>query len=47
MINNMVVENPQNLALRHIVTTNSMLYYVQLAKFKGAESLNPEAAVSY
>jgi DNA-directed RNA polymerase I subunit RPA1 len=43
MVNNMVVEHPQNLALRHIITSITMLQYASMAMKNGIETLSPEA----
>lgn len=46
MLNNMMMEHPQNLALRHVVTSCTMLSYASIAIKKGEESLSREARVS-
>jgi len=45
MVNNMNVEHPQNLALRHIVTSCALITYLTAAIKKGIEILSPEAQV--
>lgn len=43
MVNNQMVEHPQNVALRQIVTSCTMLNYASIAISKGEESLSLEA----
>lgn len=46
MLNNMMVEHPQNLALRHVVTSCTMLSYTSIAMKNGLEALSADALVS-
>jgi hypothetical protein len=46
MLNNMMVEHPQNLALRHVVTSCTMLTYANIVLKKGLDALSQEALVS-
>ncbi|ODM89496.1 DNA-directed RNA polymerase I subunit RPA1 [Orchesella cincta] len=43
MVNNQMVEHPQNLALRHIVTSCTMLNYVSIGISRGTADLSQEA----
>jgi hypothetical protein len=45
MINNMVMEHPQNLALRQIVESSTMLTYANIANKNKVETLSKDAMV--
>lgn len=45
MVNNMMVDHPQNLALRNVVSSSAIMIYALQAIKNGMESLSPEAMV--